>query len=315
MSDRPVDGLIYDGVRTPFGRHAGALATVRPDDLMAHAIRVLAARGPFREAGYRGRHRRVHQPGGGRQPQRGATRSASGRAAGGGGRHYGQPVVRERPRRAGRRGARCVLPAGRTVHSGRSGEHEPRPDRDGEGPSGRSAARSVCSTRLSARVSRTRARPCCTGITRWRRRPRSWAATSASRARRAIASPPFRRRDTNGRGPPATGRTSCARSKSPTRGSPGRRSPTTSIPVRVPPSRGWLGCRRSSREGQVTAGNASGINDGAAALYVGSMRAGETGGCGAEGEDRLRRRGRRGTARDGAGAPCRHPGRPSSARA
>lgn len=50
MSDRPVDGLIYDGVRTPFGRHAGALATVRPDDLMAHAIRVLAARGPFREA-------------------------------------------------------------------------------------------------------------------------------------------------------------------------------------------------------------------------------------------------------------------------
>ena len=27
-----LDAYIYDGLRTPFGRHAGALAPVRPDD-------------------------------------------------------------------------------------------------------------------------------------------------------------------------------------------------------------------------------------------------------------------------------------------
>ncbi|MFY1633240.1 3-oxoadipyl-CoA thiolase [Solwaraspora sp. WMMB335] len=34
------------GVRTPFGRYAGALAAVRPDDLAAHVIRELVARHP-----------------------------------------------------------------------------------------------------------------------------------------------------------------------------------------------------------------------------------------------------------------------------
>ena len=34
------------GVRTPVGRYAGALAAVRPDDLLAHAIRELVARVP-----------------------------------------------------------------------------------------------------------------------------------------------------------------------------------------------------------------------------------------------------------------------------
>jgi len=35
---------IYDGVRTPFGRHGGILAMVRPDDLLAGAIQSLVAR-------------------------------------------------------------------------------------------------------------------------------------------------------------------------------------------------------------------------------------------------------------------------------
>ena len=30
-----LDAYIYDGKRTPFGRHAGSLAKVRPDDLLA----------------------------------------------------------------------------------------------------------------------------------------------------------------------------------------------------------------------------------------------------------------------------------------
>ncbi len=41
---RPRDALIIDAVRTPVGRHGGALASVRPDDLLAHAIRALLDR-------------------------------------------------------------------------------------------------------------------------------------------------------------------------------------------------------------------------------------------------------------------------------
>jgi acetyl-CoA C-acetyltransferase len=42
-----LDAYLYDGLRTPFGRHAGTLAHVRPDDLVAGAIRRLIARSPF----------------------------------------------------------------------------------------------------------------------------------------------------------------------------------------------------------------------------------------------------------------------------
>ncbi len=38
------DAFIVDAVRTPIGRHGGALASVRPDDLAAHALRSLMAR-------------------------------------------------------------------------------------------------------------------------------------------------------------------------------------------------------------------------------------------------------------------------------
>lgn len=38
-----LNAYIYAGLRTPFGRHGGALAPVRPDDLIAQVIRVLLA--------------------------------------------------------------------------------------------------------------------------------------------------------------------------------------------------------------------------------------------------------------------------------
>ena len=38
--------LILDTVRTPVGRHGGALAGSRPDDLAAHVLRELVARQP-----------------------------------------------------------------------------------------------------------------------------------------------------------------------------------------------------------------------------------------------------------------------------
>ena len=38
--------FVYDAVRTPFGRYAGALAGCRPDDLAAHVVRALVDRAP-----------------------------------------------------------------------------------------------------------------------------------------------------------------------------------------------------------------------------------------------------------------------------
>jgi len=39
-----LNAYIYDGIRSPFARHVGSLAGVRPDDLMADVIRALMAR-------------------------------------------------------------------------------------------------------------------------------------------------------------------------------------------------------------------------------------------------------------------------------
>ncbi len=45
-----LDAYIYAGLRSPIGRHAGQLAAVRPDDLAATVIRELVARSPFAAA-------------------------------------------------------------------------------------------------------------------------------------------------------------------------------------------------------------------------------------------------------------------------
>jgi 3-oxoadipyl-CoA thiolase len=42
-----LDAYIYVGLRTPFGRHGGALARVRPDDMLACAIKEIVARSGF----------------------------------------------------------------------------------------------------------------------------------------------------------------------------------------------------------------------------------------------------------------------------
>ncbi|MEE8533523.1 MAG: acetyl-CoA C-acyltransferase [Alphaproteobacteria bacterium] len=43
-----LDAYIYDGLRSPFGRSGGALASVRPDDLLAAVMRPLMDRAPFK---------------------------------------------------------------------------------------------------------------------------------------------------------------------------------------------------------------------------------------------------------------------------
>ncbi|SDL74981.1 acetyl-CoA C-acetyltransferase [Franzmannia pantelleriensis] len=41
------DAYIYDGLRTPFGRHGGGLAGVRPDDLLGQVLKSLVTRNGF----------------------------------------------------------------------------------------------------------------------------------------------------------------------------------------------------------------------------------------------------------------------------
>jgi 3-oxoadipyl-CoA thiolase len=42
-----LEAYIYDGLRTPFGRHSGALSRVRPDDLLAGVVKEVVARAGF----------------------------------------------------------------------------------------------------------------------------------------------------------------------------------------------------------------------------------------------------------------------------
>lgn len=46
------DAYIYGGIRTPFGRHGGSLSTLRPDDLLGLALKALVERNPFSPASY-----------------------------------------------------------------------------------------------------------------------------------------------------------------------------------------------------------------------------------------------------------------------
>jgi len=41
------EAFIYDGGRTAFGRHGGALSPIRPDDLLAHTIKTVVGRNQF----------------------------------------------------------------------------------------------------------------------------------------------------------------------------------------------------------------------------------------------------------------------------
>ena len=74
-----LDAYLYEGLRTPFGRHAGALAKVRPDDLLADAIRNRDEEIRLQAGADRGHRRRLRQPGRRGQPLRGAPCGPGGR--------------------------------------------------------------------------------------------------------------------------------------------------------------------------------------------------------------------------------------------
>jgi len=43
-----LDAYLYDGLRTPFGRHAGVLAKVRPDDMLGDVMKAVMKKAPFK---------------------------------------------------------------------------------------------------------------------------------------------------------------------------------------------------------------------------------------------------------------------------
>ncbi len=43
-----LDAYLYEGLRTPFGRHGGSLAKVRPDDLLADVMKAVMAKSKFK---------------------------------------------------------------------------------------------------------------------------------------------------------------------------------------------------------------------------------------------------------------------------
>ena len=43
-----LDAYLYEGLRTPFGRHGGVLAKVRPDDLLADVMKTVMAKSKFK---------------------------------------------------------------------------------------------------------------------------------------------------------------------------------------------------------------------------------------------------------------------------
>ncbi len=47
MPETSPDAFLYDGLRSPFGRHAGALAPLRTDELLAQVMAGLVGRAPF----------------------------------------------------------------------------------------------------------------------------------------------------------------------------------------------------------------------------------------------------------------------------
>ena len=46
------EALIYDGIRSAFGRHAGALSPIRPDDLLGTVIASLVEKNDFDAGSY-----------------------------------------------------------------------------------------------------------------------------------------------------------------------------------------------------------------------------------------------------------------------
>ena len=283
-----MSAYILDAVRTPFGRYGGALAKVRPDDLGAHVVEAMLSRAPDLDPAQIDDVTFGNANGAG-EDNRNVGRMAVLLAgpADVRPRQHRQPPVRlsldaamlasraDRDRRRRRRAGR------------RRGVDEPRAVGDAqarEGLPGRPVGAALDDARLAHGQPGDAGRR---GRSRSARAPRSSPASTASAARRRT-------------------RSRCAATSSPTR--PGSAASTTTGWSRSPrPSSSRdEGIRADStleklaklkpafvKDGTVTAGNASPLNDGASAVLVASEAGAKKAGRDADRPDRRPRHVRR----------------------
>ena len=278
--EHPEETVIVSAVRTPMGRYAGALKDIRPDDLaaltIAEAVRRAGVSSDEIEDVILGC---ANQSG---EDNRNVARMALLLA--------GLPieVAGQTVNRLCGSGMQAVNAAahaiqaerGHRLRRGRRREHDARAVRDGQARRGLPARRDAsCSTRRSAGASSTRASPRCTNLSAWARPPRTSPRSTASRAKTRTPSP---WRATAAPSPPSTRAASATRS-SPLTCRRARRAPRawrpTSSRAAIPRWRSWRKLKPAFRKGgSVTAGNSSGINDGAAALVLAARSRAEAAG-------------------------------------
>ena len=274
-----LDAYIYTGLRSPFGRHAGALARMRPDDMLAEVIAKVVAESGFAPEKIEDVVVGCANQGG--EDSRCVARHAAlrGRAAD---RDPGLGVAAQLRLRAQRDrggGAGHHLRRGRRVRRRRGREHEPRPLRDGQGRD------AVQPRHAGLQFDDRRALPEPQGRGPLRRRHdagdrRQPGARLPDHPRgRPISSPRARRRNTP---PPRPTASSRARS-SPVEVPGGRAGPVTVAEDEHPRPQTDMAAlaklRPLFKDGVTTAGNASGINDGAVAMIVASRKAGDAAGA------------------------------------
>ena len=278
-----LDAYVYDGLRTPIGRHAGG-------------ARAGAAR---RSAGRR-------DQGGGRRAIRsspadyedavvGCTNQA-GEDARNVARHAvaacaGLPIETGglTVNRLCGSGLAAMLDTARAAHlrpgralrRRRRREHEPRALRDGKSESAYAREARMFDSTIGAALSQSARSPRASARTRWPRPPTTSRASTASAARRATASPLASQTEIR----PRQGRRVLRQGADAGRACPAQEgrgatvSTRTSIRAPTRRSSGSPELKALNEGGVVTAGNASGINDGAAALIVGTKAAGEKAGA------------------------------------
>ena len=305
----PRRAVVVSACRTPFGRYGGALSAVRPDDLAALVVAEAVRRAGCARRRHRGRRLRGGQPVGRGQPQRRTHGGAARGAACRGRRPDRQSPVRLRA--AGDRVGGARDPGGRRrpLRRRRRRVDDPRAARHAEARVGLPARRSHAlrhDARLALRQSadaRALRRRLDGRDRRERRRALRGLTRGSGRLGAAIAGSGMRRP----RPSIASSASSC-----PSR-CPARKGPSTLVERDEHPrpdttAEKLAALRPAFREGgSVTAGNAAGINDGAAALVVAEEGyAARPWPAGARGDRRERGRRRR-ACRDGRRArspPC-----------
>jgi acetyl-CoA C-acetyltransferase len=274
-----LDAYIYDGLRSPIGRHAGKLAGVRPDDLAGEVIAEVVKRNNVKPE-------EISDVVFGCVTQSGEDcRNVARFAALMAGLPPTTPGVTVN--RLCASGLQAVTDAARAITCGEGSlyiaggvESMTRAPYVLAKPSRRTRATSRCTTRRSARALRTRASSRSSATTRCPRPATTSPRNSASPGSRPTSSRSGRRKSTRRPRPKAStrARSSSIALPSKRKDAAPEKMEADEHPRRDATMEALARLKPLFEGGVVTAGNASGVNDGAAALIVASRAWGEKNG-------------------------------------